>query len=101
MKYIVFADEDTGNEFIVTFPKMFDHDRFAEVVDMVRVGDSRNWERLAFVDNYMPVAAGFVYPSGECYGRSETLNLDSRGAQDTALLKNGNGFIKGPVASTP
>lgn len=28
MKYIVFADEDTGNEFIVTFPKMFDHDPF-------------------------------------------------------------------------
>ena len=97
MKYIVFSDG--LDEFIVTFPKMFNHDFFAEAVVTVKIGEHRNWRRLYGVVDYMPIAAGFVYPDGTCYGRSETLNLDSRGEQDTALLKNGTGHTSGAVAS--
>jgi hypothetical protein len=36
-----------------------------------------------------PISAGFITVDGECYGRSETLKLDSRGITDTVLFDMG------------
>lgn len=99
MKYIAFQN-DAGDEFIVTFPPMFHHDRYAEVLDYVRMDKGRNdWERFGVMESYMPISAGFVDFSGNCHGRSETLGLDSRGEEDTMLLKSG-GMKKGVVKPT-
>jgi len=81
MKYIVMSL--AGKEEIFVFPRSVDHDRMAEACQMIRFGRDRNWKR-AYRDGEC-IAAGFVR-SGVCDGRSETLNLDSRGDTDTALL---------------
>ena len=87
MKYIVVSLND--KEEIFTFPNIVDHDRFAECIEGIRFGCESNWERKLFkaVKNGEIISAGFINSSGECYGRSETLDLKSRGSQDTALLK--------------
>lgn len=72
MKYIVMQD-DEGGETIITFSKQIHHAAMAESLEDIR---SR------------PIAAGFV-ENGKCHGRSETLDLDSRGYVDTALLNKG------------
>lgn len=82
MKYAVVLDE-SGKEQLVIFPKAFDHDAFAEVLSRIRVG-GRNWRR----EFRKPVSAGFTN-GRRCYGRSETLNLDSREFIDTELLARG------------
>lgn len=82
MKYVVVLDE-SGKEQLVIFPKDFDHDAFAEVLSNIRVG-GRNWRR----EFRKPVSAGFTN-GRRCYGRSETLNLDSRELIDTELLARG------------
>lgn len=81
MKYVV-VDSEAGEQLFV-FPKNIDHDEFASVLSYIKHGSARNWERIY----RKPIAAGFtdgVY----CYGRSETLDLESRGV-DTALLQKG------------
>ena len=82
MKYIVMLLD--GKELIFVFPKMVDHDRMCEALGAIRFGDGRNWERK-FRDGEA-ISAGFV-SGGVCHGRSETLDLDSRGAADTKLLQ--------------
>jgi hypothetical protein len=83
-KYIV-VDLD-GSEQIFTFPKSVDHDRMLEALEAIRMGSDRDWSR-AYRSGKV-VSAGFV-ENGHCGGRSETLNLKSRGAVDTVLLKGG------------
>ena len=86
-KYVRFEVEDPDNENrkdeIIVFPRSINHDCMAEGMRRVRTQTWGNWKRLTRT----PVSAGFVSPDGECYGRSETLNLDSLKAEDTALLK--------------
>ena len=86
MKYVVVETEEQGTQLFI-FPKNIDHDSFAEVLSNIRYlknGDPRNWERIYRA----PVAAGFT-DGVTCYGRSESLNLDSRGKIDTMLMKSG------------
>jgi hypothetical protein len=80
MKYIVV--KLGGKEHIFVFPKTIDHDRMQEAVSTLRLGARGNWHR----EWPEPVSAGFVV-QGKCVGRSETLNLDSRGELDTVLLR--------------
>lgn len=78
-KYVVAKNEE-GKEQIFIFPKEIRHDRFAEALEILKVGPDRNWRRGC----YNPISAGFT-DGKTCYGRSETLNLDSR-PEDTKLL---------------
>jgi len=84
MKYIVF-DLD-GFEYLCTFPNdpKFTHIDYAEAVQCMKVGHPNNWNReFRFADI---VSAGFVSFDGKCYGRSESLGIDSR-PEDTELYK--------------
>ena len=81
-KYICFKDGDV--EMIVVFPHTIDHDRMFESLQMTSFDvdrKSREWYDIDLL------SAGFVYSSGKCYGRSETLDIDSRGDVDTLILK--------------
>lgn len=81
MKYIVY--QDGGTEYLVTFPRSIDHDRMADAMEALRFGSDRNWHRR----QGEVLAAGFVV-GGVCQGHSETLDISSRGAVDTALLQS-------------
>lgn len=81
MKYVVLKPND--KEMIFIFPKSIDHDRFVETMESMRYGSRGNWERL--YPN--PISAGFT-DGKTCFGRSETLNLDSRKEIDSFLLRS-------------
>lgn len=81
MKYVVVEDE-SGNEHLFVFPKVFDHDCFAEVLSHIKTG-GLNWSR----QYRKPVSAGFT-DGRRCYGRSETLGLSAR-TDDSELLEKG------------
>lgn len=81
MKYIVARDSD-GNEEMFIFSNKIYHSCFAESIEGIRNHDDNNWERVF----RQPVSAGFIV-NGECTGRSESLDLDSR-PQDTLIFKN-------------
>lgn len=84
MKYVVTKDEDGVVELFM-FPKQYHHDDFAETISGLKTfvnGNPDNWER-----KYKePIAAGFT-DGKTCFGRSETLDLDSRGRLDEMLLE--------------
>jgi hypothetical protein len=84
MKYVVMKNED-GKEEIFIFPRNLNHDDFAMAAGSVKRRDPNKhhtyWER----HHCTPVAAGF-FSAGKCTGRSETLNLDSRGRVDELLI---------------
>lgn len=84
MKYVVVKSDECGEQLFI-FPKSINHDDFAEPLSYIkhRAGHGANWERVF----RQPVSAGFT-DGVKCYGRSETLDLDSR-PQDTALLLKG------------
>lgn len=82
MKYIVIALD--GREDIFVFSSLIDHDRMAEACMAIRFGSGINWNRKYRGGEV--VAAGFVN-GGCCFGRSETLGLESRGEVDTKLLE--------------
>lgn len=81
MKYVVLKPND--KELIFIFAKSIDHDRFVEAMEAMRYGDKSNWERL--YPN--PISAGFT-DGVKCFGRSETLDLDSRKEIDSFLLRS-------------
>lgn len=82
MKYVVTRDE-SGKDEIFIFPKQINHDDFAEVLSYIKqYTGPRYWER----QHRQPIAAGF-YDGKRCYGRSETLDLDSRGRLDEMLIE--------------
>lgn len=82
MKYVVVEDE-SGAEQLIVFPKVFDHDVFAEVLSYIKVG-GRNWRR----EFRKPVSAGFT-DGHRCYGHSETLGLAARTTDAELLAKGG------------
>lgn len=83
MKYVCFEDRKTGKQTIVLFDRHINHVDMADAVTRVRLYDERNeWYRGVY-----PVSAGFVHPDLTCYGRSESLQLNSRPEEDTKLLK--------------
>ena len=84
MKYIVTVTE-TDKEELFVFNESINHDCMAEVLNRIKNTTHGNWVRV----RRKPIAAGFINSVGMCYGRSETLNLDSRGDVDTLLFKLG------------
>jgi hypothetical protein len=84
MKYVVTQDED-GKEELFMFPKSVNHDVFANAVSRLKNQSHGNWKRI----DRDVIAAGFIsydYGIMSCHGRSETLNLDSRGRLDEMLI---------------
>lgn len=81
MKYIVVKNMDSDKEEIITFPSSVNHDVMAQSVARMKDKAHGNWKRMT----RDVVSAGFVGSSLECYGRSETLNLDSRPADEMIL----------------
>lgn len=73
MKYVTFTGY--AGEQIIIFPKKIQHSDFAKSVKELSFGTMR------------PIAGGFIV-NGECVGRSESLNMDSRGKLDTDLILN-------------
>ena len=82
MKYVVVESDEQGEQMFI-FPENVDHDRMAETLSSIRHG-GRQWNRIY----RKPVSAGFT-DGVTCYGRSETLDLNSRPA-DTQLLRTGS-----------
>lgn len=80
-KYIVIRSED-GEELIFTFMDTIAHFEMFAAVKTIKQGIV-NWVRPYFDSEC--VGAGFVQ-DGRCYGRSESLDIDSRGNVDTKLL---------------
>lgn len=81
MKYIKTERLD-GTKELFTFPRSVDHDCMVLALDGMR---SCGWGDFVRVRR-KPISAGFVNESGECYGRSETLNLPSD-PEDTLILE--------------
>lgn len=81
-KYIVVKNRQNGKEEIFLFPNSVNHDVFATSISRLKNQAQGMWKR----EIRDVVAAGFVGDCFECYGRSETLNLDSRKI-DTILLR--------------
>ena len=81
MKYVVTKTQD-GPEQIFIFEKSIDHYRFYEVLGYIKEGHDRNWLR----DFRELISAGFT-DGKTCWGKSESLNKDSRPKEDTALLE--------------
>ncbi len=82
MKYVVVESEEQGEQLFI-FPKNINHDSFAEILNYIKIGESYNWKRV----RRKPISAGFT-DGVTCYGKSESLKLESR-KSDTELLKNG------------
>ena len=88
MKYVVVKSEEAGEQIFI-FPKEVNHSDFAEIVSYIKwyppnnfyIESCRDWKRIY----RKPIAAGFT-DGQSCYGRSESLDLDSR-PEDTKLLK--------------
>ncbi len=74
--------DDNGLEDIFIFPRTIDHDCMEEVISRIKNSTTGNWERVW----RRPISAGFVSPTGNCYGESITLDLKSRPDEDTKLL---------------
>lgn len=79
MKYVVVDSFECGEQLFI-FPKSVNHDQFAEVLSYIKEGTDRNWERI-----YRKVVSGGFTDGKTCYGRSESLNVNSR-PEDTKLL---------------
>ena len=71
MKYVTFSSGI--KEFIIPFPEYITHSELAESVERLSDGILK------------PISAGFI-GNGRCYGDSISLNMDSRGQDDTELL---------------
>jgi len=80
MKYIC-TDSEYGEE-IFTFPQSVHHDAMAEVLGGIKNHTHGNWERV----RREPISAGFIDRNDNCFGKSETLGVESRGTDDTVLL---------------
>lgn len=81
MKYVVTKTQN-GPEQIFIFEKSIDHGRFYEVLSYIKEGHGRDWNR----EFRELISAGFT--DGKiCWGRSESLNKDSRPKEDTILLQ--------------
>lgn len=68
LKYVRFVCPN-GNDSIITFPRHMNHDETIRRIRHIEV-----------------VSAGFVDSQFNCFGRSESLGLDSIPDQDTKLM---------------
>ena len=80
MKYICVQNEDGGFE-IITFPKSIHHDVMSEAVQRMKNQTHGNWNRTL----RKTISAGFVNINNECFGKSESLGLESK-KEDTEIL---------------
>jgi hypothetical protein len=78
-KYIVTTRGD-GIEEIFIFPSTVDHDAMMESLESIKNQTCGNWDRIF----RLPISAGFT-DGIKCWGRSETLNLNSR-TKDSEIL---------------
>jgi len=85
MKYICLEHPETHEEEIIVFPRTIDHDCMAEVCSRIKNQSHGQWHRV----HRTVVSAGFVDLRTDgimrCYGRSESLNTESR-LVDTSIL---------------
>lgn len=84
MKYIVLQTTPKNNEIKREFPIIF-----PDVLVHSEVAEQMQHSLMRQHITAKPVAAGFLNLVGlnlNCGGRSETLNLDSRGDVDSALI---------------
>ena len=81
MKYVVTKTKN-GPEQIFIFEKGIDHDCFYEVLSYIKEGHDRDWKR----EFRELISAGFT-DGKACWGKSESLNKDSRPKEDTILLQ--------------
>ncbi len=72
-KFVTFVDYQ-HKEHIMVFPEKIQHSSFASAISELSFGELK------------PVSGGFV-KDGECFGKSISLNMESR-PQDTELLKS-------------
>ncbi len=85
MKYIVTVNHDQkGKEEIFIFSNSVIHKSMAEVVKRMKNSAGMRWER----EDREVIAAGFT-DGMACWGRSESLDIGSRGAQDAKLISRG------------
>lgn len=80
VKYICTEDEE-GKQEIFPFSRTIDHDCMARQIEQIRTSMFGNFDYII----RRPISAGFI-KGRKCYGRSETLNLDSR-PEDSDLLR--------------
>lgn len=80
MKYIVTECED-GKEDIFIFSERIHHDCMMEMLRCIKNQSYGQWGRVS----RGCIAAGFT-DGIKCWGRSETLDIDSRGEQDAKLI---------------
>jgi len=71
IKYVAFSSGI--KEFIIPFPEYITHSALAGSVEKLSDGTLK------------PISAGFI-GNGRCYGDSISLDMDSRGQEDTELL---------------
>ena len=87
MKYIVTQRESELTNIMIDeifiFPKSVNHDCFAEMANAIKNQTGGNWHRV----RREVVSAGFT-DGVKCYGKSESLHLESRKDVDTQLLKS-------------
>lgn len=82
-KYIIAENSESkeGETRIFIFEKGISHDKFG--LSLKKGIRNESWSNWA-IESWYPISAGFT--DGEtCYGRSESLNLDSR-PEDTDYL---------------
>jgi len=82
MKYVCMKNSAEMEEMFL-FPNWVNHDCIEEVLSRIKDQTHGNWHR----EFRHPVSAGFVSLHLECYGKSESLGLESRGDIDTAILR--------------
>lgn len=90
MKYVNAWAEDQPLAEVFMFSNGINHDCFHEHLMHMPSVDSPLGEY------YRPVSAGFIYPNFTCFGRSETLNLDSNEADNGIIasqLAEGMNYI--------
>lgn len=84
MKYVCFKNEELGFDEVMVFPATINHNCFAEGVSRIKNQTTGQWHRVTRT----PVSAGFVTflkDKAVCFGKSITLNLESR-EEDTLIL---------------
>lgn len=82
MKYVVVESKEQGEQMFI-FPKNINHNDFYDVLSYIKIGDNHNWTRP-----YRGIVSSGFTDGKTCYGRSESLQVDSR-PEDTALLAAG------------
>lgn len=85
MKYIVFKHDEHG-ELLFAFPNkpILVHAEVAEMLRAVKIEKGRSWGRDLFDAEI--VSAGFIDKHGNCFGKSESLDIKSRPDIDKKLF---------------